>query len=362
MKKSLNNSLNRGTVIFIVLIFIIIVTSMVLITSLKMSSEFEFIENETNKLNSYTSVVSGYNFALNRILTSIKTRAELLDITNKPYKTRLILDGSNININVLDLIKDEYREKINFNTSCLSDMNIQIELQDSAGLINFFLIDRGLLKNFFRSYGIDNDKAEIIIDSISDWMDSDDFTRLAGAERAYYLNKFGYVPSNHMIFSKDELQLIRGVNKKIYADINEWLDFSVRNHGLNPNTMPREVFRLFFGLSDDSIGNIIMKRKEKEIESLSGFTLMSGFNFSVYPKAFQFFTSNTTYVKIKSKMGKNRYFYIMTKIGKDRGRQRMMGGDRGRGGLFGRSLLGADLSSVCNISYLEEGTEEVSNE
>ena len=54
------------------------------------------------------------------------------------------------------------------------------------------------------------------------------------------------------------------------------------------------------------------KRLEpKGIEAVSVLTLVSGYNFSAYPHAFQFFTSNTTYVKIKAQMNEERFFYIL---------------------------------------------------
>jgi hypothetical protein len=115
--------------------------------------------------------------------------------------------------------------------------------------------------------------------------------------------------------SKDELLLIRGMTRDIYDKIGNLLDFNIENQGLNANTMPEEAFYLFKGVGSQHIDRIKEKRLEpKGIEAVSELTLVSGYNFSAYPHAFQFFTSNTTYVKIKAQMNEERFFYILFRL------------------------------------------------
>jgi type II secretory pathway component PulK len=249
---------------------------------------------------------------------------------------------------------------MDFDTSRMADMEVSITLQDSAGLINFFKIDRGLLKNFFRHRGIEDSRGDVIVDSIADWLDADDFPRPSGAEKSYYLDASSYLPANRLIDSIEELRVIRGIDEEVYGKIKDCLDFTVRNHGLNPNTMPRRVFRLFPGLTDERIGLIIGKRREMEIDSLAAFTLMSGYNFSAYPDTFQFFTSNTTYVKIRAKMSEDRYFYMTTRFSRA-GARGALAGDRFRRslGARGRGGPGAEgLRSLFRIRDRYRGTEK----
>jgi general secretion pathway protein K len=352
------NSSNKGTVLFIVLLFIMAVTTVVLVSSMKMSAEFSLVQHEQERLDAYCRSVSGYHFAVNRLLTSLRTRAELMDINKRPYSPRLRLDGSPVHINLFNLIPPNFRDNLPVPPQRLKEMEVSVRLQDSAGLINFFKMDRILLKNYFAHHGIGNNRAEIIIDSLYDWMDPDDFSRPFGAEKAYYLDLSLPQPSNRLLDSNDEMLEVRGIDRGIYDHIGETLDFSVKNLGINPNTMPKETFWLFRGMTEDRIQVILQKRLEQEFESVEGLTLATGFNFSPFPRIFQFFTSNVTYVKIqaiiKNNMADNRYFFIISRFGKS-----------GRGGVFSRdrdtgsrmkSTRGGVTGSPYEIFEWVEGT------
>lgn len=352
------NSSNKGTVLFIVLLFIMAVTTVVLVSSMKMSAEFSLVEHEQERLDAYCRSVSGYHFAVNRLLTSLRSRAELMDINKNRYSPRLRLDGSPVQIDLFHLIPANYRDNFPVTAQRLKEMTSTVRLQDSAGLINFFKMDRVLLKNYFAHHGIDNNRAEIIIDSLFDWMDPDDFSRPFGAEKAYYLDRGLPQPSNRLLDSNEEMLLVRGIDPAVYDRIGGALDFSVKNLGVNPNTMPEETFWLFRGMTEERIRVIVQKRLEQEFESVDGLTLATGFNFSPNPRIFQFFTSNATYVKIqatiKNNMADNRYFFIISRFSKS-----------SRGGVFSRdrdsgsrrsSSGGGGAGSPYEIMEWVEGT------
>jgi len=347
----------KGSVIFIVLIFIISITTLVLISTLQLSSEADFLENEFSKLKAYTLCVSGLEFLKNRLATGTNSNVEFLDGMHTPHSPRLFLDGSDIPFHFLDIIKGKYRKLIRFQDP--DSMGFIFNLQDSAGLINVFKIDRVLFKKI-EYHNIPSEKADIILDSLYDWMDSDGFTRAHGAESEYYLGRSGYTAADRVIESRDELLLIRGMDKYIFNSIGEILDFSIENRGMNPNTMPPEVFHLFKGLNPGNIERIIEKRQKQQIDGLAGLTLISGYNFSAYPTAFQFFTSNTTYVKIKAKMGKNkdRLFYITFRLDRVGGGGSMRRGRPGGGPMTNkRRNPDEDFNSYYHIYYWQEGTQ-----
>ena len=307
------SELDRGSVIFIVLVFIISITILVGISTMKITSEADFIQDEFSRLKAYTSCISGFEFLKNRLITGAQNNIELLDGMNDPHSPRLLLDGSDIPFHLQDMIQDKYRQHLTLTD--LTAMDFTLQLQDSGGLINVFQVDRSLFKNLLEHYGFDPRDGDVILDSLFDWMDKDHFTRAHGAESDYYQEKFGYAAANRLLDSRDELLLIRGMTHDIYDKIGNLLDFNVDNQGLNANTMPAEAFYLFKGISPQIIERIMEKRLEpKGIEAVSVLTLVSGYNFSAYPHAFQFFTSNTTYVKIKAQMNEERFFYILFRL------------------------------------------------
>lgn len=311
-KRSSHATGQQGSVMFIVLIFIIAVTTLVAISSLRMSSESAFLESEFARLRAYTQCISGLEFLKNRLSTGSNNNIEFLDINDQPHQPRLMLDGREIYCRWGDIVRDKYARTKDF--AAVRALDFTLTMQDSSGLINVFKVPRPLLKNLFEYYGFPKEKTDVVMDSLWDWMDADDFIRPAGAETDFYLKNYGYKPANRLLDSTDELLLVRGMDKDTYNKVGKWFDFSVVNQGVNPNVMPIEVFHLFRGLSDQSIQLILQKRDTQTFEGPAELTLISGYNFSLYPTALQFFTSNTTYVTIKAKMDHTRFFYIKFRL------------------------------------------------
>ena len=89
--------------------------------------------------------------------------------------------------------------------------------------------NRGVLLNIMRAWGLKLDEAEIVIDSLYDWVDQDDFQRLHGAEKKFY-NSPG-LPFNRPFRSVDEMIQVRGMGEvdRRYPNWRDW--FSVYSSG-----------------------------------------------------------------------------------------------------------------------------------
>ncbi len=313
-----------GTVMFIVLVFIITVTTLILVSSIRFRSEVGFIENEMARLKAYAGCISGMEYLKSRLLTTFPGQAEFVDSSMRPLPVRLRLDGRDFGLSFLDIIPPKYSKKIPLPD--LDEPVFYLSLQDSAGLLNFFKIDKELFKNFLRRHGVPKKETDSIIDALNDWMDKDDFARPAGAEKKFYLDHQMEPPSNRLLGSNEELLMVRGFDKELYNAIGPLLDFSIEHQGLNPNTMPPELFYLFNGIGPDHIERILESREKQPIIAASQLDLIAGYPFSTHSGVFQFFTSDTTYVKIRGHMNENRFFYVTFKM------QRMAGGGSMRRG------------------------------
>lgn len=341
-----NNHINnntKGTVVFIVLVFILSVTTLVLISSNGLRSEVDFVETEMARLKAYTACASGLEYLKNRLLTSTRGNIEYKDLLDKSLFPRLLLDGSDINVQIQNLAFD-------------------INLQDSAGLINLFKIDRPMFKDLCQYYGIPGENAEIILDSLLDWIDPDNFIRPRGAENDYYLKNYGYMAANRLIESREELLMVRGfrdIDKTAFNKLGNILGFSIENQGFNPNTMPVEAFHIFKGLPDEKIQTIIQKRRQNEFQGPAELTLAAGYNFTSYPKLLQFFTSNTIYVTIKAQiqMNESRFYYIKFRLDQvaGGGSMRRESQKNAAPGTLTRNLE-EDFNSYFHIFSLLEGT------
>jgi len=341
-------------VLFIVLVTVITITVLVLVSAVRMSSEMGFMESELGRLKAYTLCVSGMEFLKNRLASSTTTKIEYVDAAGVPYSPRLMMDGRDTRVYFTDIIEEKFQKHLVLDQP--GKMWFIVNLQDSAGLIDIFTIDRNLFKNFLEYNEIPIENGDIILDSLFDWMDKDNLTRPSGAESNYYLERFGYSAPNRLPDCREEIVPVRGMTPSIYSRIGRFLDFSIENQGLNPNTMPAETFYLFKGMNDGIVQRVLQKREKDEIDGLAEFTLISGYNFPAYPLAFQFFTSNATYVKIKVPMDEKRYFYILFRLDRVGGMGSMRTARRSIGP--GRmDSFTQDFEQYFRFSSWQEGTE-----
>ncbi|WDN90711.1 general secretion pathway protein K [Desulfosarcina sp. BuS5] len=122
------------------------------------------------------------------------------------------------------------------------------------------------------SLKIKDHQAEIIADSILDWIDTDLFTRPNGAENDYYQSLTNpYNSKNSYIESYDELLLIKGIDISVLDLLKEFISFN--STGINFKYAPYEViyaitgdvdmteriieYRNEFGLDDESLRTLI---------------------------------------------------------------------------------------------------------
>ena len=114
----------------------------------------------------------------------------------------------------------ELPKDLNFHGQPFEYRGVTVEMQDMSGLLSIVPFDEDSFKRFLRQSGIDEEEANIASDSIQDWLDSDDFKRLNGAESSDY-NTEGF-PRNGVIPSLKELREVQGVDKRIYEIFSPW--------------------------------------------------------------------------------------------------------------------------------------------
>jgi hypothetical protein len=344
----------RGSVIFIVLVFIIAVSTLVLVSTIKFTGEIDFLDSEMERLHAYTHCISGMEYLKNRLSTGVANNIEFLDGMHRSNLPRLFLDGRDIPVSTFDFVTRKFARPNRVLRQ--SPIEFVLDLQDSAGLVNVFKTERQLLKNLFTYYEIEADQSEEILDSLMDWMDPDDFNRPNGAETPYYMKNHGYPAANRLIDNNEEILKVKGIDNHVFSSVGHLLDFNPMNRGVNPNTMSPEAFVLFNGLSDKQVEKIQRSREEQPFEGIEQLTFAAGYNFSLYQSSLQFFTSNTTYVTIKAKMNEKRYFYIQFRLDRIGGGGSMRSA-RPAGSPFEKDFAAADFNNFYHIYHWQEGSE-----
>jgi len=147
--------------------------------------------------------------------------------------------------------------------------NTKILLQDTAGLISIDDIDA--LSNCLEYELQDSkDKKVIIKDSLMDWLDSDSFSTLNGAEDSFY-QKYGYESRDMGYFASSEelflLRVLQDINRSKQDKFLTQLAISSKR-GRNISTLNNSLLQCIFNISK---GDLIELKKLKEEEGLYRF-------------------------------------------------------------------------------------------
>jgi general secretion pathway protein K len=146
---------------------------------------------------------------------------------------------------------------------------------DESGKVDINTAPEVILKNLFMNHGVRQEDADTIVDSIMDWKDQDNLTRLHGAEDDYYMSlQNPYKAKNADFETLEELLLVKGITPEILYGTEVKggvIDFLTVNSGagkINIYAAPREVLKAIPGMSDDLINAIMTNRDAGNIQAL----------------------------------------------------------------------------------------------
>ena len=146
-----------------------------------------------------------------------------------------------------------------------SNPRYAIKIQDGRGLVNLNVANNTILKRFFTSLNIDETLHDSLIDTLLDYRDEDDLTRLSGAEINDYDNLGLSHPANFQLLTPLEAQRIIGwsaVSEIWESHYRTPILTTCRSNGFNPNTAPPIALQTYIeGLSSDTANLIITARE-----------------------------------------------------------------------------------------------------
>ncbi|MFH2047491.1 MAG: hypothetical protein ABIK92_20365 [Pseudomonadota bacterium] len=163
---------------------------------------------------------------------------------------------------------------------------------DESGKINInYLNDntRIIFYNMLVNYGLSDETADTITDSVLDWKDSDELHRLNGAESDYYMSLSDpYESKNSNFDTLEELLLIKGMTSEIlYGDekdkrgIIHFLTIHSNTNKINLKSAPKEVLMAIPGLSEDLVDNIITLRESAPEEIINHLQAVMGKDYNI---------------------------------------------------------------------------------
>jgi len=158
----------------------------------------------------------------------------------------------------------------------------EIKVMGEDGKVNINIVSESLLRKIIGNLGLEGEERDIIVDSIMDWRDPDDFYRLNGAENDYYRSlSEPYECKNGPLDSLEELLLVRGITPQLFDGIKmkEEEDkeervglkhiFSIYASGeqLDINSASPLVMRIVLGIPKEMVQLISKAREEKPFEN-----------------------------------------------------------------------------------------------
>ena len=159
----------------------------------------------------------------------------------------------------------------------------EVRIMAEAGKVNINTVSEATLRKIVGQLGLEEDKRDIVVDSILDWRDPDDLYRVNGAENDYYQSlKEPYKAKNANLDTIEELLLVRGVTPELFYGRKGTKEgeetkgggvalkdvFSIYAPGeqvdLNSASLP--VLRMVLGLPLEVAQQIVKAREEKPFQ------------------------------------------------------------------------------------------------
>jgi len=181
----------------------------------------------------------------------------------------------------------------------LAEGSFSVRIGNVSGRININMANGELLELMLSGIAMDDESRKIIVDSIQDWRDADDFHRLNGAENSYYqFLPEPYSCRNSPFLSIEDLLLVRGMTGEIFSAIQGVVTVYPRKTGkniaqernnrvrtrrgkkkgkrismeqkkVNINAAPPAVLAILPGMTDRLVKNIIDFRSDTDFQSLA---------------------------------------------------------------------------------------------
>ncbi|MFK8026539.1 MAG: general secretion pathway protein GspK [Gammaproteobacteria bacterium] len=153
-------------------------------------------------------------------------------------------------------------------------INVNLSIHDESGKVDLNSAPQAVLVSLMIEVGLDEDTAINVSNSILDWRDEDELTRVNGAEDIEY-QKSGYqYGSKDADFERiEELQLVKGVSAELFAAISPHVTVYAQDFGVNVSAASNLVQQV---VSNAAILESDLAEDEALLDSEEAFTSLSG--------------------------------------------------------------------------------------
>jgi len=240
-----------------------------------------------NKAEAILKARSAYDTSIYLLLNGQLTRKEIIVAgTNEMIAgvTSLPLDGREVSLS--------------------EDLHVQI--QESNGMISLASLKTGPLARLIKKTA-NREDASIPVNSLIDWIDTDDLSMVGGAETFYYRSQgVPYVPRNFAIQYKDEVGFMKGFDHDLYSKIQPYLTI-LPSTGFNPNTAGDAVLMAYLDIDAESLKTLKDYMSKKAIASDMELFALTGRRIAGYDEGVYFFPSPFMEITVRAGAPKSIY-------------------------------------------------------
>jgi general secretion pathway protein K len=253
----------RGAILIVVLWVLLALSLIALSFAASIRTEVDAARNVVQQKQSYYMARAGIEYAIYRILETQSAFYQSQQQAQAP--------GAQV-------IPDVLRGSVSLR---LAGGGADVAVGDESGKINVNGAPPNLIFNLLLMIGVPGPEADVITDSIQDWIDPDELVHDFGAESDYYLAlKNPYPAKNSPMDVPEELLLIRGVTPEIYYGIKttsengepielyglqKYLTTFSNARQINVNSAPIPVLAAIPGLNYDVALMIAQIRSEQPL-------------------------------------------------------------------------------------------------
>jgi len=189
----------------------------------------------------------------NRIIAQLRLKTAKSNILYNLFKHEPIqLSDKNINGVKWNLRGTEFK----------FSEGVRVSIISSSAYLSVSTAPRDYLMKLFLSTGIKSSEATGIVDSITDWVDRDDYVSPYGAESQYYRTK-GTSPRNGPMQHISELKAVKGVTEPVYQQVKNLLTV-YPTRSLNPSLAPNSLIKILF--DEDTASQIIEAKSRQKFD------------------------------------------------------------------------------------------------
>jgi general secretion pathway protein K len=261
---------SKGVALIMVLWVIAVLSVVVLEFSFAMRTEVLITKNYKEDLQLYAMVQGGIQRAIAELIYKHDPKVQQL---------RKTLTSEEIPPEKREWMTDGRSYVIPFDQG-----TCEIKVMSEAAKVNVNLVSDSMLRKIITLLGVDAEAKDIVVDSILDWRDPDDFYRVNGAEDSYYQSlKEPYRCKNASLDSIEELLLVRGVSQTLYhgrsdikkeeggekvvqAGLKDIFSIYSPSGQIDINSAPPVVLKVVLAIPEEVLQKIVKAREEKAFD------------------------------------------------------------------------------------------------